>query len=113
MNKSLPQEEVEREFTTQGPSNERRRDNISDDTQYGLKKILAVWASVTLPMGLIIWVITPFLIPRVDLNPGLLYLILITLGLVWQGVVSYIILRREVVPFTWEGLKKGSDSLNS
>jgi len=106
MNRSLPQEEVERGSTTQGLSKERHGDNTSDESQYSLKKILAIWASVTLPMGLIIWVITPFLIPRVDLNPGLLYLTLITLGLVWQGVVSYVILRPWVVPCTWEGLKK-------
>ncbi len=76
------------------------------DDQYSLIKILAIWASVALPMGLITWVIVPFLIPRVEVKPGLIYLPLVTLGLVWQGVVSFIILRREVVPFTWENLKK-------
>jgi hypothetical protein len=33
-------------------------------------------------MGLIRWVVTPILIPRVDIEPGFLYLILVTLGLV-------------------------------
>ncbi len=75
------------------------------DEQYSLAKILAIWASVTIPMGLILFVITPFLIPRVDMNPGVLYLILITLGLVWQGVVAFIILKKEVKPFTWGNLK--------
>ena len=73
--------------------------------QYSLMAILGIWASVALPMGLIYWVVRPILIPRVDIEPGFLYFILITLGLVWQGVVAYIILRREVKPFTWEGLK--------
>jgi membrane protease YdiL (CAAX protease family) len=76
------------------------------DEQYSLGKILAIWASVTVPMGLILFVITPFLIPKVDMDPGFLYLILITLGLVWQGVVAYIVLKKEVKPFTWENLKK-------
>ncbi|MCP4396670.1 MAG: CPBP family intramembrane metalloprotease [bacterium] len=76
------------------------------DEQYSLTKILAIWASVAVPMGLITWVIIPFLIPRVAVKPGLIFLSLITLGLVWQGVVSFIILKREVVPFTWETLKK-------
>lgn len=79
---------------------------VGTDEQYSLIKILAIWASVALPMGLILWVITPFLIPRVNMNPSLLYLSLITLGLVWQGVVAYIVLRQEVVPFTWENIKK-------
>jgi hypothetical protein len=86
--------------TVEGPPSE------SQSEQYSLAKILGIWAAAALPMGLILWVITPFLIPRVDLNPGLLYISLITLGLVWLGVLSYIILRREVVPFTWEGLKE-------
>lgn len=74
--------------------------------RYSLAKILGIWASVALPMGLIRWVVTPFPIPSVDLHPGFLYLILITLGLAWQGVVAYLILRQEVKPFTWEGLKE-------
>lgn len=74
--------------------------------QYSLAKILGIWASVALPMGLIRWVVTPFLIPRVDMHPGFLYIISITLGLAWQGVVAYLILRQEVKPFTWEELKE-------
>ncbi len=58
------------------------------DKQYSLIKILAIWASVAVPMGLITWVIMPYLIPRVDVNPGLIRMPLIVLGLVWQGVVS-------------------------
>ena len=81
--------------------------NITEmDNQYSLIKILAIWTSVALPMGLITWGIMPFLIPRVDVNPGLIRLPLIILGLVWQGVVSFIILKQEVVPFTWENVKK-------
>ncbi len=56
-------------------------------------------------MGLILFVATSFLIQRVDMNPGFLYLILITLGLAWQGVEAFTILKKEVKPFTWENLK--------
>ena len=73
--------------------------------QYSLAKILGIWSSVALPMGLIYWVVRPILTPRVDMEPGILYLILITLGLVWQGVVAYMILRQEVKPFTWVNIK--------
>jgi membrane protease YdiL (CAAX protease family) len=73
--------------------------------QYSLTKILGIWASVALPMGLIHWVVSPILIPRVHMEPGFLYLILIALGLVWEGVVAYMILRREVKPFTWANIK--------
>jgi len=73
--------------------------------QYTLWQILEIWGSVALPMGLIHWVVMPILIPRVNMEPGFMYLILVTLGLVWQGVVAFMILRREVKPFTWENLK--------
>ena len=76
-----------------------------EQSQYTFWQILGVWALVALPMGLILWVVMPTLIPHVDMNPGFLYFILITWGQVWQGVVAYMILRREVKPFTWEGLK--------
>ena len=73
--------------------------------QYTPNQILAIWASVALPMGFIYWVLLPMLMPRVTANPGLMYLVLITLGMVWQAVVAGIILRREVKPFTWENIK--------
>ncbi len=81
--------------------------NLSQtDEQYSLKKILTIWAAAALPMGLITWVIMPFLLPRVEVEPGLIFMPLIVLGLIWQGVLSFIILKREVVPFTKENLKK-------
>ena len=83
----------------------QERSTIYEKGQYTLWQILGIWASVALPMGLIMWVIVPLLIPHVDMEPGFLFYILITLGMVWQGVVAYIILRREVSPFTWENIK--------
>jgi membrane protease YdiL (CAAX protease family) len=73
--------------------------------QYSLAKILGIWASVALPTGLSLWVVMPILLPYVNVNPGFLFLILITFVQVWQGVFAYIILRREVKPFTWENIK--------
>jgi len=58
--------------------------------QYSLARSLGIGASVALPMGLICWVVTLILIPRVDVKPRFLYLILVTLGLVWEGVVAYL-----------------------
>lgn len=72
--------------------------------QYTLWQILGIWASVVLPMGLSYWVIMPILLSRGDVNP-FVFLFLIILAMIWEGVVAYIILRREVKPFTWEGVK--------
>jgi len=66
--------------------------------------MLAIWASVALPIGFIYWVAMPVAIP-LAVNPGLLYLHLIVVGMLWQAVVAYVILRREVKPFTWKNIK--------
>ncbi len=50
------------------------QNTIETDEQYSLAKIMGIWASVTVPMGLVPWVIVPFLIPRVNVAPELLYL---------------------------------------
>lgn len=92
-------------YTALSESNLQTNIAVKMEEQYSLAKILGIWASVALPMGLIHWVVSPILIPRVNMVPGFLYFIMITLGLVWQGVVAYLILRREVKPFTWENLK--------
>jgi membrane protease YdiL (CAAX protease family) len=75
-----------------------------EQSQYTLWQILGIWASVTLPMGLIYWAIVPALLSRGNTNP-FAYLFLMNFGLVWQGILAYILLRREVKPFTWDGLK--------
>jgi len=73
--------------------------------QYSLAKILLIWAAAAVPMGLSLWVVMPWLIPRLDIEPGFMFLVLVTLGLVWHGVLSYIILRAEVKPFTWTNVR--------
>jgi len=51
------------------------------------------------------WVLTPYLMPRLSVHPGFIYLTLVMLAQVWLGVLAYIILRGEVQPFTWANLK--------
>jgi membrane protease YdiL (CAAX protease family) len=75
-----------------------------EQSQYSLWQILGIWASVALPMGLIYWVVMPILLSRGSANP-FTFLFLINLCLVWQGVLAYILLRREVKPLTWHGVK--------
>jgi membrane protease YdiL (CAAX protease family) len=55
-------------------------------------------------MGLIYWVIMPILLSGGSVSP-FTFLFLIIAGLIWQGVLAYILLRREVKPFTWQGVK--------
>jgi membrane protease YdiL (CAAX protease family) len=80
------------------------QESTSNKNQYTLWQILGIWAGAALPMGLIYWVIVPLLISRGNTYP-FTFLLLINVGLVWEGVLAYIILRREVKPFTWQGVK--------
>ena len=73
--------------------------------QYNILQILGIWAGAALPVGLIYWVIMPLLLSRGEDNP-FTYLFLIVAAMIWQGVLAYLLLRREVKPFTWDGVKK-------
>jgi len=85
-------------------SNLRANATTETGEQYSLAKILGIWASIALPMGFSYWAIMPILLSRMSVNP-FTYLFLMITGLVWQGVLAYLILKREVKPFTRENLK--------
>jgi uncharacterized protein len=74
--------------------------------QYSLTKILAIWASVTVPMFLLAWVVAPAIIPHTSLHPGLVHWMLMVVGMMWQFVVSLAILRRELGGLHWPSIKK-------
>ena len=74
--------------------------------QYSLAKILGIWAVVALPMLLITYVVTPALIPRVNLHPGILFWFLTILAMAWQFVVSMIVLYRELGTLRWSVIRK-------
>ena len=73
--------------------------------QYTLWQILSIWAAATLPLALTFWVIVPVLGPLVAIHQGLFYMSLMVASLIWQTALSYLLLRREVKPFTWQGVK--------
>ncbi len=76
-----------------------------DTPAYRLRKILFLWMLVTIPMGLFRFVLHPWLLPRVDLHPGILYWWLMIFGMVWQFVLSVIVLRLECRVWSWQWLK--------
>jgi membrane protease YdiL (CAAX protease family) len=83
-----------------------RVEGAADTKQYSLTKILAIWASVTVPMGLLAWVVAPAIIPHTSLHPGLVHWMLMVVGMMWQFVVSLAVLRHELGGLHWPTLKK-------
>lgn len=77
-----------------------------NDAQYSLGKILLIWACSALPMGILAFVVTPMLIPVLGLPPMVVYWLSIIVGLIWQFILSLLILKREGTPMTWSGIRK-------
>jgi membrane protease YdiL (CAAX protease family) len=65
--------------------------------QYGLRRILGVWAAAALPMAALAWLVAPALAGALD-GPSAWPRALVaclTVGLVWQGVLVLVLVRRE------------------
>jgi membrane protease YdiL (CAAX protease family) len=71
--------------------------------QYTLTQILAVWAAAAVPMGLLAWVLAPWLGDRLGGDEPLAEALLICLGagLIWQFVLVAILIRHELGGLQW------------
>jgi membrane protease YdiL (CAAX protease family) len=91
---------------TDRPS-ETRRDRYSAVKQYSRKQILGVWAAATVPMGVLAWIVAPWLGGRLGGGAPLAQALIIclTLGLVWQFALTTILVRRETGTFRWSRVR--------
>src|SRR5215218_5273956 len=77
-----------------------------NSAQYSLPKILGIWASVTVPMAVLAFVIPPAIMPHTSLYRGLVHWIAMVVGMMWQFVVSMAILRHELGRLRWAAVKE-------
>jgi hypothetical protein len=66
--------------------------------QYSLAQILAVWAAAAIPMAVLAWLVAPLLgalFGGSDVGFFKALLLCITAGLIWQFVLTLILVRRE------------------
>ena len=75
------------------------------DKQYTLPQILGIWAVVSVPMALLAWVITPALIPLVKISPGIIFWLMMILGMFWQFLVAFFIVHHELGTLSWPALR--------
>ena len=71
--------------------------------QYRLRQICGVWAAAALPMAALAWLVAPALARMLDgptAWPRAL-LVCLTAGLVWQGVLVLVMVRRETGTLRW------------
>jgi membrane protease YdiL (CAAX protease family) len=71
--------------------------------QYALRQIFAVWAAAAIPMGVLAWIVAPLLKDQFSGPEPLIQslLVCLTAGLIWQFVLTLILLRREIGSFEW------------
>ena len=67
-----------------------------ENKQYSKKKILTLWACVALPMVFLKFVASPVLNRVLDIHPGIMYWCLMIVGMIWQFVLSVVILKKEL-----------------
>jgi len=76
--------------------------------QYSRRKILAVWAAAAMPMGILSWVVARLLADAIG-GPGALpraLLMSLTVGLVWQFVLTAILIYREQRTLRWSVIRQ-------
>lgn len=77
--------------------------------QYSLWQILSIWALAALPMGILSWVVIPAVSPDFKSDPigaGVTRLGLLTAGMIWQFVLSMILVRKEEGDLRWATIKR-------
>jgi membrane protease YdiL (CAAX protease family) len=86
----------------------RGGDRYAAVRQYSLAQIMGVWAAAALPMGVLAWVVAPWLRDQLGGDEPLAQalLILLTAGLVWQFVLVLILTRRELGGLQWSRVRE-------
>lgn len=80
-------------------------DLLHKPNQYRLSTILLIWALSALPMALLAFVVTPWLIPILQWPPVMVYWMATIIGLIWQFVLSMLILKREGHGLNWATIR--------
>ena len=75
--------------------------------QYSLAQILAVWAAAAVPMAVLAWVVAPLLgaLLAGDAASIKALLLCITVGLIWQFVLTLILVGREQGTLRWSRVR--------
>jgi membrane protease YdiL (CAAX protease family) len=66
--------------------------------QYSVARILGIWTLAAVPMGILGWIVYPAISPDFESDPlraAAIRIVLLTAGLIWQFVLSMLIVRME------------------
>jgi membrane protease YdiL (CAAX protease family) len=80
---------------------------VGTEGQYSLTKILGIWVAAALPMAILGWVVYPALAAKSDLlGSAVIRVTLLTVGLIWQFVLSMIIVYQEEGDLRWSTIRR-------
>src|SRR4051794_18988776 len=84
-------------------------DSYSAVTQLSRRQVLAAWAATAAPLGVLLWVVAPWLSHRLDSRDPFIEALLLcfAVGLVWQVSLALILVRREQGALRWPQLRDG------
>lgn len=77
----------------------------TDDEQFSLAKILLIWAVVAVPMPILAFVIAPAMAEVGTMEHLFLFWYLMIAGMIWQFIVSMIVLSREGSLKSWAAFR--------
>jgi uncharacterized protein len=80
-----------------------------NEDQYSLMKILGIWLLAAVPMGILGWIVAPALSPDIRQDPigaVVTRISVLTIGLVWQFVLSMIIVQQEEGNLRWTTIRQ-------
>src|SRR2546423_333978 len=82
-------------------------DRYASVTQYSRAKVLAVWAAAAVPMGLLAWIVVPWLSHHLGGRDPFIEALLICFnaGLLWMLALTLILVRREVGGLEWSRVR--------
>ena len=89
-----------------GANDDANAIDVDNTDQYSLLQILGIWAAVAIPMPILAFVVAPALAAGYGFNYALTVWLLLIVGMIWQFVLSVIILYRELPEFTWAAISE-------
>jgi len=83
--------------------------NSTSGDQYSTVKIISIWLLAAAPMGALVYFVNPIVSPSLESNPfgaAISRISLITVGLLWQFILTLIIINREEGNISWVIIKE-------
>src|SRR3954454_3495529 len=79
----------------------------AEPLQYSRRKVLGIWAAAAIPMGILAWLVAPWLRDKIGGRDPFIEALLIcfSVGLLWELALTLILVRRETGGLHWSRVR--------